>query len=107
MILEVISAVYLTDYRLKLIFNTEMERLVDLSLALKGKIFEPLEDKKYFMDFFIDCGTISWKNGADFAPEFLFFLSKPINFDQESEAEKNLKSQMVALYKDSIFGALA
>jgi hypothetical protein len=35
---------------------------------MKGK---PLKDVKFFRRFLIRYNTLSWKNGADFAPEFL------------------------------------
>jgi hypothetical protein len=47
----------------------------DLSLQdqLWGTVFEPLLDPVAFADFSVsaELGTIVWKNGADFAPEFL------------------------------------
>ena len=36
-------------------------------------MFEPLKDLEYFRSFRLEpeLGTVSWPNGADFAPEFL------------------------------------
>ena len=47
---------------------------VDLAGELEGPVFEPLRDVQYFKRFVVspDLGTLSWPNGADFAPEFLY-----------------------------------
>jgi hypothetical protein len=44
---------------------------VDLSDQLDGPIFEPLKNVAYFRQFVVRYNTLSWQNGADFAPEFL------------------------------------
>ena len=44
---------------------------MDLSDELDGLVFEPLKDLKFFRQFLIRYNTLSWENGADFAPEFL------------------------------------
>ena len=72
MFLHINEAKYLQDYQLELKFNNNEIKEVDLKDELYGEIFEPLKDKTFFQDFFISHNTIEWKNGADFAPEFLF-----------------------------------
>lgn len=67
-------AEHLSDHRLKLGFNDGSEGVVDLGGHLKLPVFEPLKDVSYFRDFQIDDFTLTWKNGADFAPEFLHGL---------------------------------
>ena len=85
MFLHVNEAEYLDNYRLKLKFNNNEVKQVDLSSELYGEIFEPLKNKDFFKDFFISHNTIEWKNGADFAPEFLYEISQ--NNDNMNEYE--------------------
>lgn len=44
---------------------------IDLSSELDGEIFEPLKEVSFFKSFTLEGHTLSWSNGADFAPEFL------------------------------------
>ena len=76
MFLHINEAKYIDDYKLRLKFNNNEVRTVNLEKELYGKVFEPLKDKTFFKDFFISHNTVEWKNGADFAPEFLYEISK-------------------------------
>jgi hypothetical protein len=78
MFLHVNDASYISDYQLKIKFNNDEIKKVDLKDELYGEIFEPLKDKEYFKNFFISHNTIEWENGADFAPEFLFEIGQKI-----------------------------
>jgi len=78
MFLHIDEAQYLENYKLNLKFNNDKVKQVDLKDELYGEVFEPLKDKDFFKDFFISHNTIEWKNGADFAPEFLYNISKEI-----------------------------
>ena len=71
---DVVEARYLRDYTVWLRFEDGAQGEVDLSRELRGPVFEPLCDLQYFQRFVVspDLGTISWPNGADFAPEFLY-----------------------------------
>jgi hypothetical protein len=71
---DVIEARYVRDHRVWLKFEDGLEGEIDLSGELRGPIFEPLRDPKYFARVTVspELGTISWPNGADFAPEFLY-----------------------------------
>ncbi|MEI7934114.1 MAG: hypothetical protein WCH30_03545 [Chlorobiaceae bacterium] len=46
-------------------------REIDLFSELYGELFEPLKEKEFFSSFTLEGRTLSWSNGADFAPEFL------------------------------------
>lgn len=76
MFLEVIKAEYLDGYRLRLFFNNGEVRIANLLASLKGEIFEPLKDIEFFKQFTVKFNTVEWQNGADFAPEYLYEISK-------------------------------
>ena len=76
MFLHVNEAEYISEYKLKLRFNNNETKRVNLEDELYGEIFEPLKDKALFQDFFISHNTVEWKNGADFAPEFLYEIGE-------------------------------
>lgn len=71
---DVVEARYVRDHTLWLKFEDGASGEVDLSEDLRGPVFEPLRDPEYFRRFVVsaDLGTVSWPNGADFAPEFLY-----------------------------------
>ena len=74
MFTEVIKAEYIDGYRIKLWFNNNFTKVVDLKTSLKGIVFEPLKDLDFFKRFAVKYNTVEWENGADFAPEFLLSL---------------------------------
>ena len=75
MILHVTEAKYIGGYKVEVSFNNGRQGIADLSEALCGPIFEPLKDKLYFSRLRVDeeLETISWPNGADLAPEYIYF----------------------------------
>jgi hypothetical protein len=74
MFTEVTRAEYVDGFRIKLWFNNNVVKTVDLRSSLNGLIFEPLKDLEFFKRFSVKYNTIEWENGADFAPEYLFAL---------------------------------
>ena len=76
MIPLVIEAHYVGDYVIWLKFSDGVEGEVELKDELWGPVFEPLKDKEEFKKFRVhpDLRTITWENGADFAPEFLYTI---------------------------------
>lgn len=74
MFTEVVKAEYVDGYRIRLWFNNQVTKVVDLRTSLKGKVFEPLKDLNFFKRFTVKYNTIEWENGADFAPEYLLSL---------------------------------
>ena len=71
MFIHVTNAKYIRDYQIWLSFNDGTEGKVDLGPELHGEVFELLKDKEFFRSFSLEGHTLSWSNGADFAPEFL------------------------------------
>ncbi len=79
MILNVTKVEYAGDYRVILQFDNGEKKIVDLKDTIfndRRAIFEPLRKKDFFQDFHVKFNTISWKNEADFAPEFLYEIGE-------------------------------
>lgn len=84
-LIKVIDAQYIDGYRIKLTFNDGKVKTIDFKDLLWGEVFEPLKDIDFFKDFQLNPFTIEWKNGADFAPEFLYEYGEK---KQDSQASK-------------------
>lgn len=76
--LHIEEAKYLDDYRVWVKFSDGTDGQVDLKDELDGPIFEPLKDPEYFKKFALEGHTLTWPNGADFAPEHLHALMPQI-----------------------------
>lgn len=76
----VTRASYATAHKLFVTFDDGVEKLVDLGPYLEGEIFEPLKDLAYFKRFTVnpDIDTVVWENGADFSPDFLYEIGRPV-----------------------------
>lgn len=61
-------------------FDDDAVRDVDLSEELWGEVFEPLRDPEFFAKVFVndETGTVEWPNGADLAPTFLYEKGVPV-----------------------------
>lgn len=70
MMVQVLEAHHRGDHRVWIRFDDGVDGEVDLSDDLEGEVFEPLRDPDYFARFVVD-ETLTWPNGADFAPEYL------------------------------------
>lgn len=74
MIPRIVEVIPLEDYRLWLRFHDGTSGTVDLSAELWGPMFEPLKDRELFAQATLhpELETVTWPNGADLAPEFLY-----------------------------------
>jgi len=75
MFLHITEAKYIKDYMVEVSFNNGRKGVANLSDALKGPVFESLKNKSNFSSFTVDeeLETIVWSNGADLAPEYVYF----------------------------------
>jgi hypothetical protein len=75
MLMDIVGAKALGDYRLHLRFEDGVEGVVDLAphLSFQG-VFEPLRDPAYFAQVRVDAdlGTVAWPNRADLDPDVLY-----------------------------------
>ena len=74
------SVRYLDNLRVHLTFTDGTERDMDLEPYLHGPIFDPLRnDPKLFAQVYVDpeSETLTWPNGADIAPETLYYDGEP------------------------------
>ena len=74
MIPKIVEAKYQKNYVIHFKFSDGMEGEVDFEHELDGEIFQPLRNISFFKQFQVnpELRTITWPNGADFAPEFLY-----------------------------------
>jgi hypothetical protein len=72
-ILHVTAARPVRDFVLWLRFSDGTEGEVDLGQELEGEVFEALRAPEVFAQVQLhpELRTLTWPNGADFAPEFL------------------------------------
>jgi hypothetical protein len=70
---DVLEARYVGGYVIRLRFRDGTAGEINLRPELYGPVFEPLRDQAVFSQFQIhpEFHTLTWPNGADFAPEFL------------------------------------
>ena len=76
MILNIVKADYIRDYKIKIYFNDGLEKTIDLKTYIKEKkhpFFQPLKQVDEFKKFKVH-KTLFWDNGADIAAEFLYNL---------------------------------
>ena len=71
---KLVAARYVRDHVVWVRFTDGRAGEIDLRGELSGAVFEPLRDVTVFarVRFDPELRTITWPNGADFAPEFLY-----------------------------------
>ena len=72
--IKVIKVEAMDPYIIKITFNDEKVKIIDIEPILYGTYFEPLRNPELFKKLRLnrDIQTIEWPNGADFHPETLY-----------------------------------
>lgn len=74
----------LENFRVRVTFQNNVQREIDLEKFLRGEIFEPIRnDPKMFRAVKVVGGTIGWDNGADINPDVLYYDLKPAWMEEE------------------------
>ena len=71
----VTKAELLEEYKIYLEFNDGLKGVIDFFNKISSdhrEIIKELQDKEKFSKFKIERHTLSWENGVDFAPEYLY-----------------------------------
>ena len=87
MIVHVTEVKVVGPYSLELAFDDGTRKRINLRRELYGPIFEPLRNPSYFARAYLDpdsC-TVTWPNGADFAPDFLYHFDPELIPPDEPE----------------------
>ena len=63
------SAKPLADYRVDVIFKDGTHGIFDCTPYLKDKYWQRLENETYFRQLRVECGTLTWSDDIDIAPE--------------------------------------
>ena len=68
----------LEDFRVRITFQNDVQKEIDLEKFLRGEIFELIRsDPQKFRAVKVVGATIGWDNGADIDPDVLHYDLKP------------------------------
>jgi hypothetical protein len=68
----------LENFRVRITFQNDVQKEIDLERFLRGEIFAPIrENPEMFRSVKVIGGTIGWDNGADIDPDVLYYDLKP------------------------------
>ena len=88
--LSITHAIYLGNYTIALAFNNGTNGTANLKEIIfndKRNLFVELQSEVKFQQFKIAHDTLTWTNGLDLAPEFLFFIT----FKKEASWQEKFK----------------
>lgn len=75
---SVIRVEVLDDYRLRLTFEGDYEKIFNMKPYLDKGRFAELHNETLFKTAHISFDTVEWDNGWDIDPEFLFEFSESV-----------------------------
>lgn len=82
----------LEGFRVRLEFEDNTQKEIDLEPYLHGPIFEPIRNNPaLFRSVRVEGGTIAWDNGADIDPDVLYYGLTPAWMEEPA-----LEEQMAA-----------
>jgi hypothetical protein len=72
--IKVITARYLGNYQVALVFSDNKEGIFDGTSLLQrhGTLIEALRDENFFKLLFVDMGALCWPNGLELSPARLY-----------------------------------
>jgi hypothetical protein len=62
----------IADYHLKIVFDDGLEKNIDIKPFIKNGVSAKLKEEQYFAKVQVVDGFITWPNGFDFYPVFLY-----------------------------------
>ena len=84
LLVRVKSVEPLEKFRVRIIFQNNVQKEIDLEKFLRGEIFEPIRrDPNVFRSVKVVGGTIGWDNGADIDPDVLYYDLKPAWMEEQ------------------------
>ena len=77
-LVRVKSVESLDKFRVRITFQNNVQKEIDLEKFLRGEIFDAVrKDPQVFRSVKVIGGTIGWDNGADIDPDVLYYDLKP------------------------------
>ena len=75
MLLHIVAATHVDNYCIEVAFNDGKSGIADFSEVVQQGVFTQLSNPEDFSKLHVDTElkTITWPNGADLAPEFVYF----------------------------------
>lgn len=84
LLVRVKSVEPLEKFRVRIIFQNNVQKEIDLEKFLRGEIFEPIRrDLNVFRSVKVAGATIGWDNGADIDPDVLYYDLKPAWMEEQ------------------------
>jgi len=79
----------LEGFRVRLEFEDDTQKEIDLEPYLHGPIFEPIRNNPaLFRSVRVEGGTIAWDNGADIDPDVLYYGLTPAWMEESALARQ-------------------
>ena len=76
---KIVEVKPLDNYKLFLVFDTNEEKIFDVTPYILGEWYEKLLDIQYFNTVHVSGNTVEWEGGQDIAPHELYELAVNVN----------------------------